>query len=69
MEILAIGDLFLPSENFRKAIKEELGEGHTIREVMWAGEKAEDQHHVQQIMEVDGPEAAPTPEEIVEAVE
>ncbi|CAN5640845.1 2-hydroxyacid dehydrogenase [soil metagenome] len=68
MEILAVGDLFLSSENFRKAIEEELGEGHTVREVMWAGEKAEDQHHVQQIMEVDGPEAAPTPEEIVEAV-
>ena len=68
MEILAVGDLFLSPENFRKAIEEELGEGHTVREVMWAGEKAEDQHHVQQIMEVDGPEAAPTPEEIVEAV-
>ncbi|MCA1739897.1 MAG: 2-hydroxyacid dehydrogenase, partial [Actinobacteria bacterium] len=28
---------------------------------------AEDQHHLQQIMEQDGPEAVPTPEEIVEA--
>lgn len=68
MNVLCVGDLFLSAESFREAIEGELGDGHTIREVMWAGEKAEDQHHVQQIMEVDGPEAAPTPGEIVEAV-
>src|SRR5215210_5526374 len=49
-------------------MERELGDGHTIREVAWAGEKAEDQHHLQQLMEQDGPEAVPTPEEIVEAV-
>lgn len=68
MEILCIGDLFLSSEEFRKAVEKELGDAASVREVTWAGEKAEDQHHLQQIMEVDGPEAVPTPEEIVEAV-
>jgi D-3-phosphoglycerate dehydrogenase len=68
MEILCVGDLFLSSGEFKEAVEKELGEGHAVREVMWAGEKAEDQHHLQQIMEVDGPEAVPTPEEIVEAV-
>ncbi|MDQ3301999.1 MAG: hypothetical protein M3518_01430 [Actinomycetota bacterium] len=68
MEILIVGDLFVSSESFRKAIEEELGDGHEIREVSWAGETAEDQHHEQQVMEVNGPEAVSTPEEIVEAV-
>ena len=70
MEVLCVGDLFVPSEELRKAIEGEMGEGFgPVREVAWAGgESAEDQHHVQQIMEKDGPEAAPTPEEIVEAV-
>jgi D-3-phosphoglycerate dehydrogenase len=69
MEVLCVGDLFVPSEAFRKAIEREMGEGFgPVREVAWAGESAEDQHHVQQIMEVDGPEAAPKPQEIVEAV-
>ncbi|CAN5503198.1 MAG: 2-hydroxyacid dehydrogenase [Rubrobacteraceae bacterium] len=69
MEILCVGDLFLSSENFREAMENALGEGsHEIREVMWAGEKAEEQHHLQQIMEVEGPEAVPTPDEIVAAV-
>jgi len=61
--------LFLSSERFREAIEKEIGKDFgPIREVSWAGEKAEDQHHLQQIMEQDGPEAVPTPEEIVEAV-
>ena len=68
MEILAVGDLFQSSASFREAMEKELGDGHEIREVTWAGEKAEDQHHLQQVMEQDGPEAVPTPEEIVEAV-
>jgi D-3-phosphoglycerate dehydrogenase len=68
MEILCVGDLFLSSERFREAIEKEMGEGSVaIQEVSWAGEKAEEQHHLQQIMEQDGPEAVPTPEEIVEA--
>src|SRR5215210_5930850 len=69
MEVLCVGDLFLSSERFKEAIEKEMGGGSgTIREVSWAGEKAEDQHHLQQVMEQDGPEAVPTPEEIVEAV-
>ena len=69
MEILCVGDLFLPSERFREAIDKEFGdENPSVREVSWAGEKAEDQHHLQQVMEQEGPEAVPTPEEIVEAV-
>src|ERR671927_683065 len=39
-----------------------------VREVAWSEEIAEDQHHVQQIMEQDGPEAVDVPEEIFEAV-
>lgn len=68
MEILAVGDLFQSSASFKEAIEKEMGDGHEIREVAWAGETAEDQHHLQQVMEVDGPEAVPTPGEIVEAV-
>jgi D-3-phosphoglycerate dehydrogenase len=68
MEVLCVGDLFLSSERFREAIEEEMGSDFgPVREVSWAGERAEDQHHLQQIMEQDGPEAVPTPEEIVEA--
>ncbi len=68
MEVLCVGDLFVSSESFKKALEKELGKGHEIREVSWAGETAEDQHHEQQVMEVDGPEAVATPEEIVEAI-
>ncbi len=69
MEVLCVGDLFLSSERSKEAIEKEMGDDSgTIREVSWAGEKAEDQHHLQQIMEQDGPEAVPTPEEIVDAV-
>lgn len=73
MEVLCVGDLFLSSERFGEAIEKELGDGdgpggHTVREVSWAGDSAEEQHHLQQVMEQEGPEAVPTPEEIVEAV-
>lgn len=70
MKILCVGDLFLSSERFEEAIANEFDgkDSPEVREVMWAGERAEDQHHLQQVMEVDGPEAVPTPEEIVSAV-
>ncbi|CAA9430360.1 MAG: D-3-phosphoglycerate dehydrogenase [uncultured Rubrobacteraceae bacterium] len=69
MQVLCVGDLFLSSERFREAMEKEMGKDFgPIREVSWAEEKAEDQHHLQQIMEQDGPESVPTPEEIVEAV-
>lgn len=70
MEVLCVGDLFLSSQKFREAVERQLGDGpHEVREVMWAGKSAEDQHHLQQVMEQEGPEAVPTPDEIVEAVE
>ena len=69
MEVLVVGDLFVPSEAFREAIEKEMGSDFgPVREVSWSGESQEDQHHVQQVMEKEGPEAAPTPEEIVEAL-
>jgi D-3-phosphoglycerate dehydrogenase / 2-oxoglutarate reductase len=69
METLVIGDLFLSSEAFRRAIEEEFGEDFgPVREVAWGEETPEEQHHVQQIMEQDGPEAVEVPQEIVEAV-
>jgi D-3-phosphoglycerate dehydrogenase len=69
METLVVGDLFLSSEAFRKAIEKEMGEDFgPVREVAWGEETAEEQHHVQQIMEQDGPEAVEVPQEIVEAV-
>jgi D-3-phosphoglycerate dehydrogenase len=70
METLVVGDLFISSEAFRKAIEKELGEDFgPVREVTWnGGETLEEQHHVQQIMEQDGPEAVEVPGEVIEAV-
>lgn len=69
MEVLCVGDLFLSSERFREAIEKEMGEDFgPIREVSWAGKTAEDQHHLQQAMEQEGPEAVPVPEEVIEAL-
>lgn len=69
MEVLVVGDLFVPSEAFREAVEKEMGSDFgPIREISWSGESQEAQHHVQQVMEKEGPEAAPTPEEIVEAI-
>lgn len=69
MEVLTVGDLFIPSGAFREAIEREMGTRFgPLREVAWKGESAEAQHHVQQEMEQRGPEAVEVPEEIVEAV-
>jgi D-3-phosphoglycerate dehydrogenase len=69
VEVLCVGDLFLSSDRFKEAIKKEMGgDFGPVREVSWAGERAEEQHHLQQVMEQYGPEAVPTPEEIFEAV-
>lgn len=77
MEVLAVGDLFLPSGAFREAIEREMGEAEggeagrgfgPVREVSWGGESQGEQHHIQQVMEKEGPEAVSTPEEVVEAV-
>jgi D-3-phosphoglycerate dehydrogenase len=69
VEVLCVGDLFLSSGRFKEAIAKELGgDFGPVREVDWSEETAEEQHHLQQVMEQDGPEAVPTPEEVVEAV-
>jgi D-3-phosphoglycerate dehydrogenase len=69
VEVLCVGDLFLSSGRFKEAIVKELGgDFGPVREVDWSEETAEEQHHLQQVMEQDGPEAVPTPEEVVEAV-
>jgi D-3-phosphoglycerate dehydrogenase len=69
VEVLCVGDLFLSSGRFKEAIAKELGgDFGPVREVDWSVETAEEQHHLQQVMEQDGPEAVPTPEEVVEAV-
>jgi D-3-phosphoglycerate dehydrogenase / 2-oxoglutarate reductase len=69
VEVLCVGDLFLSSDRFKEVIEKEMGgDFGPVREVSWAGERAEERHHLQQVMEQDGPEAVPTPEEILEAV-
>lgn len=70
METLVVGDLFISSVAFREAIEKELGKDFgPVREVAWnLGKTQEEQHHVQQIMEQDGPEAVEVPEEIAQAV-
>jgi D-3-phosphoglycerate dehydrogenase / 2-oxoglutarate reductase len=70
VEVLCVGDLFLSSDRMKEAIEKEMGgDFGPIREVSWSEEAAEEQHHIQQIMEQDGPEAVSTPEEIVDAVD
>ncbi len=68
MEILAFGDLLLDSKAFRETIEKTSDGDANVREVTWSGDTIEEQHHLQQIMEQDGPEAVPVPEEAVEAV-
>jgi D-3-phosphoglycerate dehydrogenase len=68
MRTLIIGDHFIGAEVFREAIERELGKDFgPIRTVAWAGADREEQHAAQQVMEWRGPEAVPTPSEIVEA--
>lgn len=69
METLVVGDLLVSSGSLREAIEKELGKDFgPLREVTWKGESIEEQHHLQQVMEREGPEAVPMPEEIVGAV-
>ena len=70
MEVLAVGDLFVPSDGLKRAIEEELGEDSgTVRALEWdGGGTPEDQHSAQQVMEQEGPEAVAVPEEVVEAI-
>jgi D-3-phosphoglycerate dehydrogenase / 2-oxoglutarate reductase len=68
VNILIVGDHFIRSEAFQQAIERELGaDAGQIRTVAWAGVDMEAQHAAQQVMEKEGPEAVPTPGEIVDA--
>ncbi|HEX8861879.1 MAG TPA: hypothetical protein VGC06_22800, partial [Actinomycetes bacterium] len=68
MRILVVGDQFIPSEAFQRAIERQLGpDAGSIATVTWAGADREEQHAAQQVMEKEGPEAVATPDEVVEA--
>ena len=68
MNILIVGDQFIGGEAFQQAIERQLGAGAgQLRTVAWAGADKQQQHAAQQVMEKEGPEAVPTPTEIVEA--
>jgi D-3-phosphoglycerate dehydrogenase / 2-oxoglutarate reductase len=68
VNVLLVGDHFIPAADFRRALTDELGSEVSIREVTWEGATKEEQHAVQQVMEKEGPEAVPTPQEVVDAV-
>lgn len=69
MEVLAFGDLHLPSRSFREAIKREMGEDFgPVRETNWDAGSIEEEHHLQQTMEKEGPQAVPTPTKMVDAI-
>ncbi len=69
MEVLAFGDLHVPSSSFREAIKGEMGEDSgPVREADWGAGSIEEEHHLQQVMEKEGPEAVPTPKKMVDAI-
>lgn len=66
MRTLVIGDHFIPAQYYVDAFVSLGGEG-PLRTVDWAGAKGE-QHAAQQVMEVRGPGAVASPEEILDAV-
>ena len=68
MNVLVVGDHFIPAADFRRALTDVLGSEVAVREVTWAGASKEEQHAVQQVMEKEGPEAVPTAQEVVDAV-
>jgi len=63
MNTLIVGDHFIGPEAFQEAVARVLGPDFgPVRTVRWAGADA-----AEQVMEKDGPEAVPTPDEVVEA--
>ncbi|HTI25864.1 MAG TPA: hypothetical protein VL652_33050, partial [Kutzneria sp.] len=65
---MVVGDHFIPAEYYVDALRQVCGPDYgPVTTVRWAGDKA-GQHEAQQRMEWDGPEAVPTPAEIVAAV-
>ncbi|MEJ3750748.1 NAD(P)-dependent oxidoreductase [Actinomycetes bacterium KLBMP 9797] len=68
METLAVGDRFIAAPLYTQAIAELLGgDFGPIRTIEWSGEKTA-QHATQQVMETQGPNAVPPPEELLAAV-
>lgn len=68
MEVLAVGDQFIPAARYLPALQEHLaGHRHTVRTVEWQGAKTE-QHRQQQLMEQHGPAAVPQPREVAAAI-
>lgn len=68
MRVLIVGDRFIPAAYHVDALTEVCGpQCGPVRSLDWPGTKAE-QHAAQQTMELQGPEAVPVPDEIVDAV-
>lgn len=66
MRALVVGDHFIPAAAFAAAL--EVSVPVMVREVTWSGESREAHHVAQQRMEQAGPDAVPTPAEMVDAV-
>ena len=67
MRVLVIGDRYIPATHYVAALHTLLAGDADVRTVDLGGEKG-DQHIARQAMESKGPDAVPTPWEIVEAV-
>lgn len=67
METLIISDEFIGTDAFRTAIEEGLGADFgPVRAVEWTG--VDDQHGAQHVMEVQGVEAVPAGQDVIDAV-
>jgi len=68
MHTLVVADHYIPAQAYTAALTAELGRDFgPIETVMWGGTK-EEQHHLQQRMEWDGPDAVDAPAELLERV-
>ena len=68
MHTLVVADHYIPATAYTSALTAELGADFgPVETVMWGGTK-EEQHHLQQRMEWDGPNAVDAPAELLERV-
>lgn len=68
MHTLVVADHYIPATAYTSALTAELGADFgPVEPVMWSGTK-EEQHHLQQRMEWDGPNAVEPPAEILERI-
>lgn len=68
MHTLVVADHYIPAAAYTSALTAELGADFgPVETVMWGGTK-EEQHHLQQRMEWDGPNAVDAPAELLERV-